>query len=186
MLTDRQIMRLQDERHVIEPYEPRHVQPCSYDVHLADEFYVTRRCGRGDAWIDASDGTLHCDVDSYVRRCDDAYMLSADGFVLASTIERVRVPDDVCVRLEGKSTLARLAVGIHDAGLIDPGFEGNITLELRNCAPLPVLLRRGQLIGQLTFHRLEEPVARPYGTNDRNHYQHQSGVTPAWMGPVEA
>ena len=83
--------------------------------------------------------------------------------------------------LEGKSTLGRLGLMIHStAGYVDPGWDGELTLELSNVANLPIILHPGMRIGQLSFERMSSPVERPYGCKDLgSHYQGQRGATPS-------
>ena len=76
--------------------------------------------------------------------------------MLGQTLERVRLPDDIVARLEGKSSLGRLGLLIHStAGFVDAGFEGNLTLELSNVANLPVTIYYGMPIGQISFMRMD-------------------------------
>ena len=64
--------------------------------------------------------------------------------MLGSTLERIRLPDDLVARLEGKSSLGRLGLLIHStAGFIDPGWDGHVTLELSNVANLPITIYPG-------------------------------------------
>ena len=77
------------------------------------------------------------------------------SFILVSlrfgtTLERIAIPDDILGKLEGKSTLGRLGLMIHStAGYVDPGWDGELTLELSNVANLPIILHPGMRIGQL-------------------------------------
>ncbi len=85
--------------------------------------------------------------------------------MLGQTLEWVELPDDIVARLEGKSSLGRLGLLIHStAGYVDPGWKGNLTLELSNVARLPIALYFGMRIGQISFFRMSAPVERPYGT----------------------
>lgn len=94
---------------------------------------------------------------------------------LASTIERVRLPADLKADLKDKSTNARMFVTVQNT-IMEPGWFGNITLELTRKLPWPVRIKAGTPIGQLVFMKLDEPTERPYGGK----YQDQ----PA--GPVAA
>ena len=82
-------------------------------------------------------------------------------------------------RLEGKSSLGRLGLLIHStAGYVDPGWKGNLTLELSNVANLPIALYYGMRIGQISFFRMSSPVERPYGSQELgSKYQGQSEPT---------
>ena len=108
-------------------------------------------------------------------------MLHPGEFVLGSTVERVRLPDDLVGRLEGKSSLGRLGLLIHStAGFVDAGWDGHLTLELSNVANLPITLYPGMKIGQISFLRMTTPAAVPYGSAGLgSKYQHQRGPTPS-------
>ena len=82
-------------------------------------------------------------------------------------------------RLEGRSSLGRIGLLIHStAGYVDPGWKGNLTLELSNVANLPIALYYGMKIGQISFFRMSSPVDRPYGSPDLgSKYQGQSEPT---------
>jgi dCTP deaminase len=80
---------------------------------------------------------------------DDPFILHPGEFVLGSTLERVRIPDDLVARLEGKSSLGRLGLLIHStAGYVDPGWDGYLTLELSNVANLPITIYPEMKIGE--------------------------------------
>ena len=73
--------------------------------------------------------------------CGEAFVLHPGEFGLGSTIEEVAIPHDLVATVDGRSSIGRLAVVVHaTAGFIDPGFQGQITLELSNIGPIPVKL----------------------------------------------
>ncbi len=112
---------------------------------------------------------------------DSPFILHPGEFVLGSTLERIKLPDDLVARLEGKSSLGRLGLLIHStAGFIDPGWDGHVTLELSNVANLPITIYYGMKIGQLSFVQLTEPASAPYGSAGLgSKYQGQKGPTPS-------
>ena len=112
---------------------------------------------------------------------DDPLVLHPGEFLLGSTIERVRLPDDLVARLEGKSSLGRLGLLIHStAGFVDAGWDGHLTLELSNVANLPITLYPGMKIGQISFLRMTTAAERPYGSRGLgSKYQGQRGPTPS-------
>ena len=114
------------------------------------------------------------------------FLLEPGEFVLASTIEELTLPDDIAARIEGKSSLGRVGLMIHStAGFVDPGWTGQLTLELSNIGRMPILLRYGMRIGQLSFNRLSSPVERLYGHPELgSKYQGQSGPTEARSEPM--
>jgi dCTP deaminase len=176
ILSDRSIAEaIASGRLGIEPFEPKLIQPSSIDVRLDNKFLVFRNTKR--AFIDvkqpADDLMEMIDVGP-----DEPMFLHPHEFVLGSTIERVRMPDDLVARLEGRSSLGRLGVVIHStAGFIDPAFDGHVTLEISNLANLPVALYAGMRIGQLSFSLMTTPAERPYGPARGSKYSGQNVPT---------
>jgi dCTP deaminase len=163
---------------VIDPYEPSFVQPSSVDLRVGNGFrvFVNHRYSQIDPRAPQSDLTQLVEVDA-----EEPFMLHPGEFVLGSTLERVKLGDDVVARLEGKSSLGRLGLLIHStAGFIDPGFEGHITLELSNVATLPIAIYPEMKIGQISFLRMTTAAANPYGSaSTGSKYQGQRGPTPS-------
>src|SRR5687768_16937544 len=110
---------------------------------------------------------------------EEPFILHPGEFVLGQTLEAISLPDDVVARLEGRSSLGRLGLLIHStAGYVDPGWKGNLTLELSNVANLPIALYAGMGIGQISFFAMSGPVERPYGsTGLGSKYQGQTTPT---------
>ncbi len=162
ILSDRDIRsQIADGRIVIDPFSADAVQPSSVDLHLDRRFRVFRNTRY--TFIDVRNEqpglTELVEVDG-----DEPFVLHPGEFVLGSTLERVALPDDLVARLEGKSSLGRLGLLIHStAGYVDPGWDGNLTLELSNVANLPIALYQGMKIGQISFQRLTSPVEVAYG-----------------------
>lgn len=100
---------------------------------------------------------------------------------LGTTVEYVTIPSNMIARVEGKSSWGRKFLSIHStAGFIDPGFRGEITLEIVNHGCHPVALAYGIAICQISFDWLDEPALRPYGNAELgSRYQNQKGPTSA-------
>lgn len=100
---------------------------------------------------------------------------------LASTKETITLGPGYAAQIGGKSSLGRLGLTVHQtAGFIDPGFHGQITLELVNLGSRPIVLTEGMRIAQLTIWTLDQPAERPYGHAALgSHYQGQHGPTAA-------
>ena len=162
VLSDRDIRaEIAAGRIVIDPYLPEAVQPSSVDLHLDRRFRVFRnsRYPYIDVRTDQPELTELVEIGG-----DDPFILHPGEFVLGSTFERVELPNDLVARLEGKSSLGRLGLLIHStAGYVDPGWDGNLTLELSNVANLPITLYDGMKIGQISFQRLSSPAEIGYG-----------------------
>ena len=179
VLSDRTIGRLIDEGRIeIDPYDASLLQPSSLDVRVDRYFRVFRnsRYPFIDVKAKQEDLTEVVEVDG-----DEAFILHPGEFVLGSTLERVKLPDDLVARLEGKSSLGRLGLLIHStAGFIDPGWDGHVTLELSNVENLPITIYHGMKIGQLSFVQLTEAAETPYGAGELgSKYQGQQGPTPS-------
>jgi dCTP deaminase len=177
VLSDRDIRAaLQAGRIRIDPYDATCLQPSSVDLHLDADFRVFRnnRYPYIDVRAPQPDLTELVSVDH-----DEAFILHPTEFVLGQTLEWVELPDDLVGRIEGKSSLGRLGLLIHStAGYVDPGFKGNLTLELSNVANLPIALYRGMKIGQISFFKMTSAVERPYGSRELgSKYQGQSTPT---------
>jgi dCTP deaminase len=159
----------------IDPFEPTYVQPSSVDLRVGDGFrvFVNHKYSEIDPRSPQEDLTQLVEVG------DEAFMLHPGEFVLGSTLERVKLGEDVVARLEGKSSLGRLGLLIHStAGFIDPGFEGHITLELSNVATLPIAIYPGMKIGQISFYQMTTAADHPYGSPELgSKYQGQTGPT---------
>lgn len=155
----------------IQPFDPNLVQPSSVDVRLDARFLVFRNTKR--PFIDTKQPSD--DLMELVEVGPDEPMyLHPSEFILGSTVERVRIPDDLVARLEGRSSLGRLGIVIHStAGYIDPGFDGHITLEISNLASLPIALYPGMRIGQISFIRMTSPAERAYGPGRGSKYHGQ-------------
>lgn len=108
---------------------------------------------------------------------DEGFWLRPEDFVLVSTVEKITLSDGYAARVEGKSSLGRLGLLTHiTAGFVDPGFSGNITLELKNVNRSPIHLYPGMKIAQLCFIRLDSKAQVPYGSKSvGSHYHGQSG-----------
>ncbi len=178
VLADRTIVALLEAGRIeIDPYEEALLQPSSVDVRVDRYFRVFRN--NLYPYIDVKEAQE--DLTELVEVGDEPFILHPGEFVLGSTLERVRLPDDLVARLDGKSSLGRLGLLIHStAGFIDPGFEGHVTLELSNVANLPITIYAGMKIGQLSFVQLSEPARSPYGSGSLgSKYQGQKGPTPS-------
>lgn len=193
ILADKAIKReILTKNLVIEPFHLDRLQPASYDLTLGKEFIQISQ-------VDSNDYTNFIDLRTKynltreylpgeipfpgfkVNISDEEIAVVYPGaLLLGTTIERVELPDNICARFEGKSSLGRIGLSTHvTAGFIDPGFKGNITVEMFVVHNIPIKIYAGMKIGQISFHYLNEKCERPYGHKELgSHYQGQIGVTP--------
>jgi dCTP deaminase len=164
----------------LDPYDPSLVQPSSIDVRCDRRFRVfeNHRYPHIDPKAPQADLTTEIKASE-----SDPFILHPGEFVLGTTLETVGLGDDVVARLEGKSSLGRLGLLIHStAGFIDPGFQGQVTLELSNAANLPITIYPGMKIGQISFYEMTTAADQPYGSPELgSNYQGQSGPTASLM-----
>ena len=159
-LSDGTIRRLiEEERIVLNPYDPDQVQPSSYDLRLGDSFRVFNN--HRISAIDLRDMPDNLTEEVLVGE-DEPFVIHPGEFCLGRTHEWVELPDDIVARIEGKSSLGRLGLIVHaTAGFCDPGWKGTLTLELNNLTRVPIRLYAGLLIAQLSFMTLDAPALRP-------------------------
>jgi dCTP deaminase len=177
VLSDGTIRRLVDAgRVVIDPWDPEMVQPASVDLRLGDSFRVFHN--HRAAAIDLRDPPRNL-TEEVVIEGDEPFVIHPGEFALGRTQEYVEIPDDVVARIEGKSSLGRLGLIVHaTAGFVDPGFKGTLTLEITNFNSVPIVLRTGLPIAQLSLMALDAPAERPYGHEELgSHYQSQVEAT---------
>lgn len=177
VLSDRSIIEeIEEQRLGIVPFDPQAVQPASVDLRLDREFRTFRVTDRPyvDVRIPIDDLTEVVSV-----RDDEPFVLQPHTFCLGSTVEAVTLPDDIVARVDGKSSLGRLGLLVHaTAGYVDPGWTGQLTLELSNQSQMPIALYYGMRIAQISFLRLTTPATRPYGSPGLgSKYQGQAGPT---------
>lgn len=149
----------------IKPLQEGQIQPASVDIRLGDSFAVVE---------DSADGMISmCSEIKYKTIKADKYLLLPGQFVLATTMEYISLPDDLTAFVEGRSSLGRMGLFIQNAGWVDPGFKGEITLELFNANRCAIELQAGRRIGQLVFAKMDLPARNPYNGK----YQGQKGAT---------
>ena len=163
---------------------PKIIQPASVDLHLGGTFVVLTgttidRFGPRKRGPVTSENTL---------AADQCFYLFPGMFVLAEVKEHIRIPDFLVGKLEGKSTLARDGLVVENAGYVDPGWNGKLTLELYNLGPATLLLRPGQPVCQIRFEMLTTSASRLYGDPALgSHYQGSQNVRAGYdpATPVE-
>lgn len=160
ILSDHDFLVLQEKETIVTPFKLANLQPASYDVTLSDSFLVY-----GDQPIDTAEI-------SFVKTrpfLAENIELDPGEFVLGSTMEVIYIPNGFVGRIEGKSSLARIGLVVHvTAGFIDPGFIGNITLEMYNMNKVSITIYEGMKIAQITLSHVSSLSDKPYGHSDLN------------------
>ncbi|MBN1155124.1 dCTP deaminase [candidate division KSB1 bacterium] len=166
ILSDQSIRQyLTEKKLVIDPLEEMQIQPGSVDLRL------------GNHYLKIDSYKIAClDLTSrpeYIEMIQEEVVIPPQSFLLATTREYVKLPDNLTAFVEGRSSIGRLGLFIQNSGWVDPGFEGEITIELYNANDLPIKLVSGVRICQLVFAQLDQFAQSPY----RGKYQGQRKAT---------
>lgn len=165
MLNDEAIIHEVAINQMIVPFDLHLLQPHSYDCTL-------------DTMIKFAKYSEEFDERRWdTRSCAEGLWLNPREFALASTVEFFHIPQYVVGFVQGKSSIGRNGLQIENAGLIDAGFSGAITLELYNMAPWPIKLTKGMSICQIHFTGVDMPLVKNYSKT--GHYNGQKGPTEA-------
>ena len=139
---------------IINPIASNSIQPASIDCHLGKHFLTIE---------DQEMTNITLDTPIKYREIEtDSITIPAHSFLLATTEEYVELPSDITAFVEGRSSIGRMGLFIQNAGWVDPGFKGRITLELYNANSLPIKLQSGRRICQLVFCKMDQAAQNPY------------------------
>jgi dCTP deaminase len=196
ILSDRDIKAaINSGRVKIESSQPelfRHIHASSMDLRLGNVFKVYEHSKY--ALLDPKNPKTFATNMRVITVADgDPFIVQPGEFILGVTQEKITVPDDLVVRVEGRSSLGRLGIIVHStAGFVDPGFSGTITLEISNLNRLPVALYPGMRVCQIAFEAMSSPAETPYNMKPHSKYQGQVlpeesrlSVDPEFVGTGE-
>lgn len=165
VLSDRDIKAaLSKKRIVISPTPDLKTQlgSCSIDLRLGNTFRVFDHSR--NAFIDPSKKDYSNEITKIIKiERNGSFVMQPGEFVLAVTLENVKIPSDLMGRLEGRSSLGRLGLVVHStASIFDPGWDGKPVLELGNLGRMAIKLTVGMRICAMTFEELSSPAETPY------------------------
>ncbi|MDQ0859928.1 dCTP deaminase [Bacillus sp. V2I10] len=147
------LKKIKEKEIMIEPLLSSQLQPASIDLRIGGHFLA----------IDEHSTPL-ISLDKppmYKEICKEQIIIPPKAFVLGTTIEYIRLPATMTAFVEGRSSIGRLGLFIQNAGWVDPGFEGHITLELYNANCVPIELKAGRRLCQLILASLDQE-STPY------------------------
>ena len=139
---------------IIDPVDPGQLQPASVDLTLGDHFLKVDENAVESISLDTE---LH-----YMDLHTQEIIIPPNSFLLAVTRETIKLPNNITAFVEGRSSIGRIGLFIQNAGWVDPGFHGTITLELYNANRLPIRLQAGRRICQIVLARMDTPTSAPY------------------------
>ena len=178
VLSDKWIKEMVRTNNMISPFENKQVRDnkisyglssFGYDARVSNEFKIFTNVN--SEVIDPKNFKLN----NFISKKGDECIIPPNSFVLSSTVEYFRIPNDVMVICLGKSTYARCGIIVNVTPL-EPSWEGNVTLEFSNTTPLPAKIYANEGAAQFIFLKGNEKPDITYA--DRNgKYMKQSGVT---------
>jgi dCTP deaminase len=145
------------------------VGPNNLDVRVGHQFQELKRSSAG--FID-----LHSQPEYEPLTCDadGAYFIQPGQFILATTIEYIKLPNNIMATIDSRSSIGRRGLVTQTATNIQAGFEGTLTLELKNEAPVAIRICPGDIVSQIIFEYLDTETSTPYN----GAYQGQSTTQP--------
>ena len=178
VLSDKWIKEMVRTNNIISPFENKQVRDnkisyglssYGYDARVSNEFKIFTNVN--SEIVDPKNFKLN----NFISKKGDECIIPPNSFVLSSTVEYFRIPNDVMVICLGKSTYARCGIIVNVTPL-EPSWEGNVTLEFSNSTPLPAKIYANEGAAQFIFLKGNEKPDITYA--DRNgKYMKQSGVT---------
>ncbi|MFC0558900.1 dCTP deaminase [Halalkalibacter alkalisediminis] len=167
ILSGRSILsKINNKELEISPLTNEQIQPASVDLRLGSHFVTID--DYNESLITLNEPVAY----QRITPSNEKMILPPQTFILATTVETISLPNNVTAFVEGRSSIGRLGLFIQNAGWVDPGFKGEITLELFNANRLPIELTVGRRICQLVFAEVNEE-AEPY----KGKYLNQRGAT---------
>ncbi|MCL4536827.1 MAG: dCTP deaminase [Nitrospirae bacterium] len=166
------------QKGMIEPFNKKQVRKgvisygvssYGYDMRIGDEFKIFTNIN--NTVVDPK----NFDPKSFVDYKGDVCIIPPNSFVLASSLEYLRIPRDVLVICLGKSTYARCGLVVNVTPL-EPEWEGHVTIEISNTTPLPARIYANEGIAQLIFLQAAELCEVSY-KDKAGKYQAQKGIT---------
>lgn len=151
----------------------QHIHASSMDLRLGNVFKIYEHAKH--ALLDPKDPKTFASAMRIVTITDgDPFIVQPGEFILGVTQEKITVPDDLVVRVEGRSSIGRMGIIVHStAGFVDPGFSGTITLEISNLNRMPIALYPGMRICQIAFEMMTSKAETPYDKKPFSKYQGQ-------------
>ncbi len=178
VLSDKDIKKaLVTRRIIIKPALDLSTQlgSCSVDLRLGNTFRIFDYSKH--PYIDPAKKDYSNEITKVIRVPNNGdFIMQPGDFVLAVTLESVKIPPDLMGRLEGRSSLGRLGLVVHStASIFDPGWDGNPVLELGNLGRMAIKLTSGMRICAMTFEELSSPALTPYTSKKFAKYKFQKG-----------
>lgn len=170
VLSDKHIKeKIKSGEIIIEGIDLNSITGASADLTLGSRFRLFKNISI--THVDSANIDLERYTEIMEKNPGEPFIIHPGEFVLGEIKERVKLPNNIMARLDGKSSLGRLGVVIHStAGNVDPGWDGQLTLEMTNVSRTPIALWPGRKIAQITFIPLSSEADMPYRKKPGNEW----------------
>ncbi|MEW6748085.1 MAG: dCTP deaminase [Candidatus Micrarchaeota archaeon] len=160
ILSDKDIRKMLKEKKMeIDPLKDDQIGPASVDLTLSDKWYFFKDAYKRKI-VDLKETGFD---EAFEMKKTPEITLRPGELCLGKTLERIRLPDDVMGKLEGRSRYARMGIIIHTtSALVQPGSDNHQVLEIVNLAPFPIKLHAGMRLSQVVFEALKTGTGKPY------------------------
>ncbi len=179
VLSDKSIRKLAIEKNMISPFQDKQVRngkisyglsSYGYDARVGEDFKIFTNVNS-----ETVDPKKFTSANFVTKKTSEFIIIPPNSFALATTVEYFNIPRNIMCIVVGKSTYARCGI-IVNVTPIEPGFKGEVTIELSNTTPLPAKIYANEGVAQFIF--LEGNEAPEVSYADKNgKYQDQKGVT---------
>ena len=184
VLSDRKIVEYNKKGILFEtPIKPEQLQPNSVDLTLGDTWKILVPNIKSAPHFDGVDmidskSPIEYEEGSFTRSVsgDKYFVIQPKQFVLMASNEILNIPNGIIAFVQGRSSIARLAIQTEQAGLIDAGFRGTITFEVFNQSDYPIILYKGTRVAQVYFFKAQHAMT-PYGSDKGSKYNGQIEAT---------
>jgi len=174
ILSDKDILEYLKKGFIeITPFREKNLQPASYDLTLGYHFITFESKNEHIIDIKSKESLKRIKKEIYLKNENDFIIIKPKSFVLATTIETIYINEKISAFLSGRSSIGRLGLFIENAGWIDSGFKGQITLELFNANDFPIKLYPNVRICQIIFIENKTECINAYNGK----YQNQKNTT---------
>ena len=176
--SDKWIRNMAKSHEMINPFEKNQIRDnkisyglssYGYDARVSNEFKIFTNVN--SEVVDPKNFKQSNFISKKVSEC----IIPPNSFVLASTVEYFKIPNDIMVICLGKSTYARCGIIVNVTPL-EPGWEGYVTLEFSNTTPIPAKIYANEGAAQFIFLKGNEKPEVTYADRDGK-YMKQKGVT---------
>ena len=178
VLSDKWIKKIVRTHNMISPFEDKQVRGTKISYGLSSFGYDARVSNEFKIFTNVNSEIIdpkNFKQNNFITKKGEECIIPPNSFVLSSTVEYFKIPNDVMVICLGKSTYARCGIIVNVTPL-EPGWEGYVTLEFSNTTPLPAKIYANEGVAQFIFLKGNEKPDITYA--DRNgKYMKQSGVT---------